>query len=69
MDSKTWHLAPADWEQTLARHDRMTAQGILVLHFPPQRLRTVKGEIAREIGSALASSRGPLRHIVTEPAV
>ena len=69
VDSKAWHLAPDDWEQTLARHDRMTAQGILVLHFPPQRLRTVKGDIAAEIRSALASSHGPLPHIVTQPAV
>ena len=33
VDSKAWHLSPADWEQTPARHARMTAQGILVLHF------------------------------------
>ncbi len=69
VDSRAWHLAPADWEQTLARHDRMTAQGILVLRFPPRRLRTVKREIAGEIRSALALSRGPLPHIVTQPAV
>ena len=68
VDSKAWHFAPADWEHTLARHDRMTAQGILVLRFPPQRLRIAKREIAREIRSALAASRGPLPHIVTQAA-
>ena len=68
MDSKAWHLSPSDWEHTLARHDRMTAQGILVLRFPPQRLRVTKREIAREIRSALSASRGPLPHIVTQPA-
>ena len=66
VDSKAWHLTPADWEHTLARHDRMTAQGILVLRFPPQRLRVARREIAREIKSALAASRGPLPHIVTQ---
>ncbi len=40
VDSKEWHLSPEDWEQTLARHARMTAQGILVLHFPPSKIRT-----------------------------
>ena len=69
VDSKARHFAPADWEHTLARHDRMTAQGILVLRFPPQRLPTAKREVAREIRSALAASRGPLPHIVTQPAV
>jgi len=67
VDSKAWHLKPADWEHTLARHDRMTAQGILVLRFPPARLRTAKRDVAREIRSALAVSRGPLTHIRTAP--
>ena len=66
VDSRAWHFAPADWEHTLARHDRMTAQGILVLRFPPQRLRTARREVAREIKSALGTSRGPLMHIVTQ---
>jgi hypothetical protein len=33
VDSKAWHLLPADYEQTLERHDRMIAQGIRVLLF------------------------------------
>jgi hypothetical protein len=69
VDSKAWHLSPADWERTLARHARMTAQGILVLHFPPSRLRTARREVIAEIRSSLARSGGPLRHIRTEPAV
>jgi hypothetical protein len=67
VDSRAWHLKPADWEQTLARHDRMTAQGILVLRFPPARLRGAKSGVAREIRSAHAVSRGPLAHIRTVP--
>jgi len=69
VDSKAWHLSPADWEQTLARDARMTAQGILVLHFPPGRLRTDKRKVTDEIRSAHARSRGPLRHIRTVPTV
>ena len=67
VDSKAWHLSPADWEQTLARHARMTAQGILVLHFPPTRLRAARREVSAEIRSALARSSGPLPHIRTLP--
>jgi len=67
VDSKAWHLKPSDWEKTLARHDRMTAQGILALRFPPTRLRAAKKDVAREIRSALAVSRGPLAHIQTRP--
>jgi hypothetical protein len=68
VDSKAWHLSPADWEQTLARHARMTAQGILVLHFPPARLRAARRDVTTEIESALARSPGPLPHIRTVPA-
>jgi hypothetical protein len=67
VDSKAWHLSPADWERTLARHARMTAQRILVLHFPPARLRTARREVVAEIRSALARSSGPLPHISTLP--
>jgi hypothetical protein len=65
VDSKAWHLLPADYERTLERHDRMIAQGIRVLHFPPSRLRTAKREVAQEIKSTLAQSTGRLAHIET----
>src|ERR1700722_9001193 len=58
VDSRQWHLSPEDWEKTLARHTRMTAHGILVLHYPPRRIRAAGPEIAAEIRAALESSRG-----------
>ena len=67
VDSRAWHLSPADWERTLARHTRMTAEGILVLHFPPGRLRTDKRKVIDEIRSAHARSRGPLPNVRTLP--
>lgn len=67
VDSKAWHLSPADWERTLERHARMTAQGILVLHFPPGRLRKDRRAVVNETRSALDRSRGPLPHIRTVP--
>lgn len=67
VDSRAWHLSPAGWERTLARHARMTAEGILVLHFPPGRLRKERHAVANEMRSALDRSGGPLPHIRTVP--
>jgi hypothetical protein len=68
VDSKAWHLSPADWARTLERHARMTAQGILVLHVPPGRLRSAQRDVIAEMKSAVARSAGPLPHIRTVPA-
>lgn len=35
VDSMAWHLSPRSWENTLRRHARMTACGLLVVHFTP----------------------------------
>jgi len=67
VESKAWHMSPADWQRTLDRQARMSAQGIVVLPFAPVRLRTAKQQVAKEIRSALANSRGPLPHITTRP--
>jgi hypothetical protein len=58
VDSQEWHLSPDSWKATMARHARMSAQGIIVLHFPPSRIRTAGREVAAEIQSALAAARG-----------
>jgi hypothetical protein len=58
--SRQWHLSPGDWEQTMARAARMGGYGIVVLPFPPTRLRNEPRRIAREIRAALVagSKRG-----------
>jgi very-short-patch-repair endonuclease len=68
VDSRAWHLSPGDWERTLARHARMTAEGILVLHFPPARLRKDRRAVVSEVRSSLDRSRGPLPHIRMVPS-
>lgn len=68
VDSRAWHLSPADSERTMARHDRMKAEGILVLRFPPAELRRSGPSVAKRINATLTVSRGPLPHIVTRPA-
>jgi hypothetical protein len=56
-DSRAWHFSPDDWEQTLARHARMSAHGIIVLHLTTQRIRFKRREVAEELRRALAAGR------------
>ena len=57
VDSREWHLSPALWARTMARHDRMSAQGILVLHFTPRRIRSEGDRVIAELRSAIESGR------------
>jgi hypothetical protein len=57
VDSREWHLAPDDWQLTMARHAAMTAHGILVLHFSPKQIRNEPGDIIPRITAALAVGR------------
>jgi hypothetical protein len=69
VDSRAWHLSPQDWENTLARQARMAAAGIIVLHFPPNRIHTEPKEVIAEIRSALSAGQGrSLPHVRTLPA-
>lgn len=58
VDSREWHLSPADWEDTMRRHARMTALGILVLHFSPRQIRDEPREVAATIRAAIQQRRG-----------
>ena len=57
VDSKEWHLSPEAWELTMRRHARMTAQGILVLHFTPKQIRTEPTQVVAAIRAALEAGR------------
>jgi len=57
IESRQWHLSPADWEQTMARAARMSAHGIAVLHFPPRRLSNESRRVAGEIRAAVEAGR------------
>jgi hypothetical protein len=56
VDSREWHLSPADSDRTRLRHNRMGALGIIALHFSPSQIRHEPAEVARTIREAL--SRG-----------
>jgi very-short-patch-repair endonuclease len=62
VDSRQWHLSPADWENTMRRHAAMTAHGILVLHFTPAMIRQEPASVIKQIREALktGSARPPL---------
>jgi len=66
VDSREWHLSPAAWEQTMARHGRMSSLGIIVLHYPPSRIRSAGEQVAAEIRAALATGRSRSLPAVTE---
>lgn len=53
VDSREWHLSPAGWARTMTRHEKMSAHGILVLHFTPDRIRTAPREVVNSLKSAL----------------
>jgi len=57
VDSKEWHLLPEDWERTMARHRRMIAAGLSVIHLSPSQLRSQARKIVADIADALASGR------------
>ena len=69
VDSREWHLSPADWERTLRRHAEMSAHGIIVLHFTPGQIRREPERVLAAISKALASAAGrPALDIRTVPA-
>ena len=57
VDSREWHLSAEQWEQTMRRHARMTAQGILVLHFTPKQIRTEPAQVVAALRAALDAGR------------
>lgn len=57
VDSRARHFSPADWEKTLARHARMSAHGIVVLHFTPVQIRTQPGFVVAALRKAIAHGR------------
>jgi hypothetical protein len=69
VDSREYHYSAEDWQQTMRRHDRLVAQGVLLLHFTPGQIRSAPEEVITQVRAALAAGRGRARlPIVTRPA-
>ncbi|MFC5925749.1 type IV toxin-antitoxin system AbiEi family antitoxin domain-containing protein [Micromonospora vulcania] len=58
VDSQEYHFSPSDWARTLERHNELSRQGILVLHFTPAQLRRHPGRIRQTVEDAYESRRG-----------
>lgn len=68
VDSREWHLSPADWDRTRKRHDLLCAAGVIPLHFSPRQIRRERAEVVRMIRDALdAGLRRPPLPIRTIP--
>jgi hypothetical protein len=57
VDSREWHLSPDEWDRTLSRHARMSAHGIIVLHYTPRRIRTESAAVVSDLRRAIDSGR------------
>jgi hypothetical protein len=57
VDSREWHLSPAQWERTMARHATMSAAGIIVIHVTPRRIRLDGARVLAEFRSAIDAGR------------
>jgi very-short-patch-repair endonuclease len=69
VDSREWHLSPADWERTLARDANLTEHGILTMRFTPRQIRTVGRDVASKIRTVLSSPDvRPLPRVTARPA-
>jgi hypothetical protein len=67
IDSKEFHLLPEDYERTLARHSALTAQGVLVVHTPPSRLKSdPAGVISELVGAFHAAAARPRPRVTAE---
>ncbi len=69
VDSRQWHLAPDDWERTMARHSDLGQYGIVTLHVTPQQLRSAPDAFLRRAANAYKSGIvRPRLAVVTLPA-
>lgn len=57
VDSREWHLSPEGWQRTMRRHAKMSAHGILVLHFTPAEIRSSPETVAAAIADTLRAGR------------
>jgi hypothetical protein len=51
VDSREFHFSEDDWNETMARHNRLSALALSVVHFSPKRIRG--GALRREVPSWL----------------
>ncbi|PYC68043.1 hypothetical protein C7C46_29775 [Streptomyces tateyamensis] len=64
VDSRAWHLRPADYERTLTRGNRLQAARLPVVRATPHQLRTDAGAVLRELRTLLTTGpHGPWHRV------
>ncbi|MDH6118667.1 hypothetical protein ABH930_003612 [Kitasatospora sp. GAS204A] len=64
IDSRAWHLRPADYERTLTRGNRLAAARLPVVRATPHQLRTDAATVLRELRTLLATGpHGPYHRL------
>ena len=58
IDSREHHFAVDTWEQTMARHARMTAAGLAVLHITPRHFADHPDEVLAQFSAAVNARVG-----------
>jgi len=65
IDSKEWHLSPADYDRTVDRRSAMMAAGVVVMHTQPSKLTDrpadVRAELLLNHAQAQLRPRPPIR--------
>ncbi len=69
IDSREYHFTEADWKRTGARHNRLTAAGLSLVHYPPSRITASGGWLAEIISWLRARATELGVPYVGEPAV
>lgn len=64
IDSREWHLSPADYDRTLDRRSAMMAAGVVVVHTQPSRITREGPAVLRELECNLAQARLRPRPVV-----
>jgi hypothetical protein len=67
IDSREFHLSPADYDRTLERRSVMTAEGIVVLHTLPRRLRHRGGAVDELRRTYASAARRPRPQVIAVP--
>jgi hypothetical protein len=69
VDSRQYHVSAKDYEATVARHNRMEAAGIHMLHFLPGTIRRDRRAVLAPLRDAIeAGRRNPQLPVVAVPA-
>jgi hypothetical protein len=58
VDSQEFHFSPGDWARTLDRHNELSRNGIMILHFTPAQIRREPARVRRTVEDAYRARQG-----------